>query len=148
MRDQDRSTRLFLAVAVKFTLEILLLAAVASYAAWSNFHPLVRGAIDLTLPERVTGWTFDPESPLEALEVQLFIDGRFYAAQRADQPRPDLVAAGAASDPHHGFSFTIAPATLPAGRHRVEVFVLRPALTNHQTLIPLANEPKSFFVEP
>ncbi|MFM8394230.1 MAG: hypothetical protein ACKOB4_09950 [Acidobacteriota bacterium] len=148
MREQDRSTRLLLAIAGKLTLEMLLLAAVASYAAWSNFHPLLRGAVDLTTPERVSGWAFDPESPLEPLEVQLFIDGQFYAALRADQPRPDLVQAGAAPDPHHGFSFTIAPATRRPGRHRVEVFVLRAALTNYQTLIPLANEPKSFFVEP
>ncbi|MFN9742883.1 MAG: hypothetical protein ACK562_12350 [Acidobacteriota bacterium] len=148
MRDEDRSTRLFLAVAGKFPLEILLLAAVASYAAWSNFHPLVRGAIDLALPERVAGWAFDPEQPRTPLEVQLFIDGQFRATQRADQPRPDLVAAGATPGPDHGFNFPIPPAALSAGRHTVEVFVLRPALNGYRTLVPLSNEPKSFSIEP
>jgi hypothetical protein len=148
MSNQDLSLRLILALVGKLSVEVLLLTALISYASWSNFHPLVRGTVDLALPERVAGWVFDPAEPLETPEVQLFIDGHLFAAQRADQPRPDLVEAGATPDPNHGFAFLIQPATLSAGQHRVEVFVVRPAINGNRTLIPFSTEPKSFLVEP
>lgn len=148
MSDMDRTTRLLLAITGKFAVEILLLAAVASYAAWTNFHPLVRGSIDLAGPERVAGWAFDPAAPLETIEVELFIDGRFFASQRADRPRPDLLEAGASPDPDRGFSFPIPADAHGVGTHTVEVFALRPALNGNRTLIPLSREVKSFVVQP
>ncbi len=129
------------AVLVKGVLDLLLLTGIAGYAAWSNFPPSIRGAIDLADPEQVAGWALDARHPGTVVAVQLFIDGRFRAAGLANTSRPDLVTAGVAPDPNHGFSFTLEnrPDHRPeVNRPReIEVFVLHEALNGNRTLIPL-----------
>ena len=138
---------LLYAVLAKTFLEIALLCVAASVATFASFHPGVRGAIDVVDGGQVAGWAYDPDTPLTPVEVQLFIDGRFYAAQTADRPRPDLVRAGATVKPTHGFEFPLSSFLPARGRHTVEVFVRRMALGGHQTLIPLTNREKSFWLE-
>jgi hypothetical protein len=136
------AARLYSAIVLKSVLEILFVCALVAFAAFVNLHPLVRGAIDIADASRVAGWACDPRSPGEALEMQLFIDGEFIEARRADEPRPDLVQSAAADNPNHGFTFHLAP--LSPGVHRAQVFAVRPSFGSSLTLLPLAPSPISF----
>jgi hypothetical protein len=147
MENGNRDLRLLYAVLVKGLLDLLLLVGIVGYAARANFPPSIRGAIDLAGPERVAGWAIDAGDPGTVVAVQLFIDGRFSAAGIANTPRPDLVPAGVAPDPNHGFSFTLdsSPDRGPgiSGQPQIEVFVLHEALNGNRTLIPLPRPPAS-----
>ena len=142
----DRTMRILCAIIAKAMIEIVLLAGIASYAAWENFHPLVRGSLDLVGVDQISGWAADPGSGEDPVEVQLFIDGRFHAAQRAANSRPDLVVAGATSTSAHGFSFDLRTASLSRGRHTLNVFVVRKGLNGQLVLIPLSDDERSFFL--
>lgn len=146
--EAEREWRRLGAIILKALLELALLAGIAGYAAWKNFPPSLRGAIDIAGPEQVAGWAIDTESPEACVTVQLFVDGRFVASRIADAPRPDLVRAGvvknAAGKADHGFSFRL-DANLGPGQHRLQVFVLHEALNGYRTLTPLSTEEKSFF---
>ena len=141
MEPDKRDRQRLYAVLVKGALDLLLLTGIVGYAAWSNFPPSIRGAIDLAGPERIAGWALDARHPDAVVTVQLFIDGRFSAAGIANTPRPDLVTAGVAPDPNHGFSFTLenGPDRAPhaTSRRQIEVFVLHEGLNGNRTLIPL-----------
>ena len=145
--DSRTATRLLRAVIAKFFLDLMFICVVASVAAFSNFGPLVRGAIDVADPARVAGWAYDPQAPGERLEVQLFIDGRFAASRRADERRDDLVEAEAAEDAGHGYSFAVAPLGLAPGPHTAQVYAVRRTAGPHQVLLPLAKQPRPFQVD-
>lgn len=140
MGSQDRpvAAPLLRAIGLKAAIEILLLCAVAATAAFINFKPLLRGAVDVADSRTVAGWVSDPSSPGEQVEVHLYIDGHFAASARAGRNREDLVRAGAASDPNHGFSFDLAKLGLSSGPHRAEVFAVRPSSSNGRVLIPVS----------
>lgn len=144
MSDHARSVRLLYLIIVKLMIELLLLAGTASYAAWFTFHPLLHGVIDIASGEEVAGWAFNSAAPEGPVEVQLFVDGRFFASQLADAPRPDLVKAGVTKLPGHGYRFPLVPGVLSKGEHRAEVFAVLPAVNGYRTLIPLSGTPLSF----
>lgn len=141
------ATKLLRAVIAKTFLEILFICVIATLAAFKNYSPLLRGAIDITDQTRVTGWTHDPQTPAEALEVQLFIDDHFIATQRADQRRDDLVRAGATKLPNHGFRFELASVKLANGRHTAQVYAVRDAAGTNKMLVPLTKQPIIFEVQ-
>lgn len=140
--EANTATRLLRAVLAKSWLELLFVCGLATFAAFSNQSPLLRGAIDAADERRVTGWAYDPLAPDEAVAVQLFIDDRFAATQTANLKRDDLVAAGAAPQPQHGFTFELAPLRLPPGRHVVQVYAVRRAAGANKSLLPLAKQPR------
>ena len=140
------ATRLLRAVLAKSFLELLFVCVIATLAAFKNYSPLLRGAIDAADQTRVTGWAYDPQAPEQALEVQLFIDEQFIATQRADARRDDLVRAGAAKQPRHGFSFELAAIKLSNGPHAAQVYAVRAAAGTNKLLLPLAQQPVVFQV--
>jgi hypothetical protein len=140
------ATRLLRALIAKSALEIAAICAIASLAAFSNFNPLVRGAVDVANQQQIAGWALDPLAPGEAVEVQLFIDGQFVARARADQRRDDLVTADVANAPHHGFRFAIEPLALRAGPHAARVYALREAAGANKILTPLTRGANTFTV--
>lgn len=142
------ATKLLRAVLAKSFVEIALVCVAATLAAFSNFSPLLRGAIDVADQTRIAGWAHDPRAPEEPLEVQLFIDGRFIATRRADERRDDLVQAGATSQPQHGFSFPLTEHNLPPGVHTAQVYAVRDASAEHKVLLPLARGQATFKVTP
>ena len=81
--DERTATRLLRSVIVKTILEFILICIAVSFAAFSNFNPQLRGAVDVADQTRVAGWAYDPQTPEEGIEVQLFIDGQFAAARQA-----------------------------------------------------------------
>ncbi|MFZ4795698.1 MAG: hypothetical protein ACOYLN_16370, partial [Blastocatellia bacterium] len=58
----DRTMRILCAIIAKAMIEIVLFAGIASYVAWENFHPLVRGSLDLVGVDQISGWAADPGS--------------------------------------------------------------------------------------
>jgi hypothetical protein len=145
--ERETAARLVPALLVKSLAELAFVCVLVAVAAFVNLHPLVRGAIDIADSSSVAGWAHDPRAPREAIEVQLFIDGRFVAGRRADQPRPDLVAADATDDPAHGFTFPLASFTLPPGPHHAQVYAVRPSFGRGLMLLPLAKSPLAFEVD-
>lgn len=146
--DPQLAAKLLRAIGIKTLLELLFICFLATYAAFVNYHPFLRGAIDLANQTRVAGWAHDPQAPTEALEVQLFIDDRFVATSRAGERRDDLVQARATTLPNHGFSFDLSNMQLPPGEHRAQVYALRTAAGINKMLVPLSQEPLIFRVNP
>jgi hypothetical protein len=138
------ATRLLRAVLAKSFIEIALVCLVATLAAFSNFSPLLRGAIDVADGTHIAGWAHDPRAPEEAVEVQLFIDDQFVATRRATEARADLVRAGATRHPDHGFTFPLTELRLSPGVHSAQVYAVRNSGTEHKVLLPLARTQATF----
>ena len=145
--DPELAPKLLRAIIVKSFLEILFVCFLATWAAFTNYSPLLRGALDQADQRRVAGWAHDPQAPTEALEVQLFIDDRFVATRTANERRDDLVRAGATTLPTHGFSFELGDVRLADGEHTVQVYAVRRAAGAHKMLVPLSREPVLFQVK-
>jgi hypothetical protein len=143
---RNAATRLLRALIAKSAVEIATVCAIAALAAFSNFSPLMRGAVDVADEREVAGWVLDPLAPDEAIEVQLFIDGQFIAVGRAAERRDDLVAAGVTANPNHGFRFTIGPRALGAGEHAARVYAVRAAAGANKILAPITRTPSTFTV--
>jgi len=141
------ASRLLRAVIAKSFIEILFVCAIATFAAFSNFSPLLRGAIDEAGQTGISGWVHDPLSPLEAIEVQLFIDGKFVASKPADEKRYDLVEARATTQPNHGFTFKLDLLNLTEGTHVAQVYALREGSAGNKVLIPILKNPQTFQVK-
>ena len=118
-----------------------LTLSVGAYAVWTeygSFPPYLRGFGEVTPRGEVAGWAVDPTRPGQPLEVQLYVDGRFFAHEAAALPRPDVLAAGRAADLHCGYSFALPP--LPAGEHEARVYALHaPGGGELRTLKQLGN---------
>ena len=145
-QQDNMATRLLRAVLVKTGLEIGFVCVIATLAAFHNASPLLRGALDAADQTHVAGWAYDPLTPDAPLDVQLFIDERFIATQRAERLRVDLVQAGATPTAAHGFRFELAAAPLTAGTHTAQVYAVRNAAGKNKSLIPLAKTPQVFQV--
>jgi hypothetical protein len=143
---ETAATKRLYAVALKAFLDILFICVVVTYTAFRNYSPLLRGAIDEANQQHVAGWAHDPLAPTESLEVQLFIDGAFIAARRANERRDDLVRAGATRLPLHGYRFDLAQIRLTSGPHTAQVYAVRAAGGGSQMLLPLSRKPLAFHV--
>mgnify|MGYP000890741781 CR=1 FL=1 len=121
----SKGTRRLQAVLVKAGLEFLVVIAAVSLAAYSHVNPPIRGAIDIADTTRIAGWAYDPREPDARMEIQFFLDGVFAGATVADQPRPDLVKAEAATTPDHGFSIDTRTLRMAAGRHELKAYAVR-----------------------
>ena len=144
--DSSVPSRLLKAVVAKSFVEIILVCAVATLAAFSTFSPRLRGAIDVVDQTRVVGWAVAPEAPEVALEVQLFIDENLVASKLAGEERIDLVSSGVSSNPNHGFSFDLTRINIAPGRHTAQVYALRPVDGATKILLPVSRPPRVFEV--
>ncbi len=116
MRSHPRPYRL-LAALVAVTLAV---GAAAVVARTVLFPPVFRGFGEVTEDGRVAGWAVAENDSGARVAVQLYVDGRFAGAQVAELPRPDVVAAGRASDERCGYSFALPK--LAAGEHEARVY--------------------------
>ena len=144
--DSSVPSRLLKAVVAKSFIEIVLVCAVATLAAFSTFSPRLRGALDVADQTRVAGWVVAPEAPEVALEVQLFIDEKLVASKLAGEERIDLVSSGVSSNPNHGFSFDLTRINIAPGRHTAQVYALRPIAGATKVLLPVSRPPRVFEV--
>ena len=114
-------------------LTTLAVGALTLYARHAAFPPHFRGFGEVTSRGEVAGWAVNSASPDERVQVELYVDGRFVAHQTAALPRPDVVAAGRASDERCGYTFPLPP--LPPGEHEARVYALHsPASADYRTL--------------
>jgi hypothetical protein len=142
--DQSVASKLLRPIIAKSLIEITFVCVVATLAAFSNFSPLLRGAIDAADQTRVAGWVLDPLDPDRVIEVQLFIDGNFVTSKLADERRDDLVEAGATTNPGHGFTFRLDSLNLADGSHSAQVYALRESPNSNKVLIPISKTSRIF----
>jgi hypothetical protein len=121
--------------------ETLLVGSLAIYFFFSSFPPYFKGWGEAT-HDSIAGWAVDTSAPEARVNVQLFIDGRFIANGTANQSRPDVRAAGWATDDWHGFNFLIT--FIGKGNHEARVYALKESKTR-QTL-QLLGDPIRFIV--
>lgn len=121
-RARVRRARLLKLLLAKLTLDLLFVAALAVYTHAVAFHPFYSGSLDYADSRSVRGWVVDRAEPALAVEVQLYVDGRFAAAALADAPRPDVFEKGFAEDERHGFVFNLGP--VQAGEHEARVYAV------------------------
>ncbi|HZT58305.1 MAG TPA: hypothetical protein VFA21_06700 [Pyrinomonadaceae bacterium] len=117
-----KRSRLTTLVVAKLTLDLLFVCTLAVYSYAVAFHPFFSGSLDTADGRSVRGWVVDRARPESAVEVQLYVDGRFVADGFADQPRPDVSARGYASDERHGFVFNFDPPLV--GEHVARVYAV------------------------
>ena len=117
--------RLTTLVIAKLALDLLFVAALAVYTHAVAFHPLFSGSLDRADSQSVRGWVVDRAQPERAVEVQLYVDGKFAADGLADEPRPDVSAKGYSQDEHHGFVFKLDPPL--TGEHEARVYAVHPS---------------------
>lgn len=141
------ATKLLRAVIAKSFVEVALVCVVATLAAFATFSPQLRGAIDVADQKHIAGWVHDPQTPAQSIEVQLFIDGKFIATERADQRRDDLVKTGATTQPNHGFDISVELLNLPNGEHQAQVYAVREAAGANKILLPITTTPYTFQVD-
>jgi hypothetical protein len=91
----------------KSILETLLVGGLALFAFMTVVPPYFHGWSEFTDDRKVAGWVVNNAAPWERVEVQLFVDGKFVATTVANQPRPDVLAAGWSKDQWHGYTFSI-----------------------------------------
>jgi hypothetical protein len=97
-------------------------ASLAVYTHAVAFRPFYSGSLDYADSKSVRGWVVDRSEPSAAVEVQLYVDGRFAASALAGEPRPDVSEKGFAEDERHGFVFNLG-ATQP-GEHEARVYAV------------------------
>ena len=114
--------RLTTLVIAKLALDLIFVAALAVYTHAVAFHPFFSGSLDHADGVSVRGWVVDRTDTGAAVEVQLYLDGRFYADGPADESRPDVSARGYSQDEHHGFVFKLDPPL--AGEHEARVYAV------------------------
>ncbi len=134
------STKMLKALIAKAGIEIVVIMAAISFAAYSHLNPPIRGAIDVADSTRIVGWAYDPRTPNEHLQVQLFIDGKFTAIRSADELRDDLVSAGAAANSLHGFTFVVPELKLVNGIHSISVYALRSGGGGNKSLLSITKK--------
>ncbi len=107
-------------------------------------EPHFRGWLDEANPVTVRGWVVSRERPDAAVEVHLYVDGRFVEGRATDQARADLAAAGLRADNRHGFIF-FTPALTP-GEHEARVYALREGGEGQGRSLRLVGRPQKFEV--
>jgi hypothetical protein len=121
-RARLRRARLMKLLLAKLTLDLLFVAALAVYTHAVAFHPFYSGSLDYADSRSIRGWVVDRAEPASAVEVQLYVDGRFAAAALADKSRPDVFEKGFAQDERHGFDFRLG--SMQAGEHEARVYAV------------------------
>ncbi|MBI3292282.1 MAG: hypothetical protein HYZ73_05680 [Elusimicrobia bacterium] len=105
----------------------------------SNQVPI--GYLDSATPQSISGWTVDPDNRSASLQVEVLVDGVVKTTVPANQPRGDLVAAGIAPNPEHGYSVSTAGLNLAASTYTVTAQAIdgqtgeRQLLTGSKTLV-------------
>src|SRR5882762_9463424 len=122
---KNPSSRLVHVLIGKSILEVLVVGALAVVTFVTVLPPFFHGWSEVT-ETGISGWAVNNASPWERVEVQLFVDGRFFAEGIANQYRPDVSAAGWAKDPWHGYCFVLTSLAVGEfkGLHEARVYAL------------------------
>jgi hypothetical protein len=127
----------------KSILETLLVGALAVFTFITIFPPYFHGWGEVT-NEGISGWAVNNAEPWDRVEVQLFIDGKFVATAVANEPRPDVHAAGWSKDQWHGYTFPIT--SIGPGAHYGRVYALHESGNGRRKSLQLLGDPIHFVV--
>ncbi len=106
------------AVAIKLTLDLVFVCALAVYTQAVSPRADFKGALEYADARAARGWVYDVARPDAAVEVQLYVDGRFAAAGVAGRPADKDSARGGAR------AFDLSFAQLPPGEHEARVYAV------------------------
>jgi hypothetical protein len=137
------STNLVQVLIGKSIVETVLVGSLAIIAFLSVLPPYFHGWGEVT-EDGIAGWAVDNGSPWERVEVQLFIDGKFFDTGVANRSRPDVSSAGWALDEWHGYSFVVH--SLSPGPHEARVYALRTSGNATRKSLQLLGTPIPFIV--
>jgi hypothetical protein len=145
---KNPSARLIHALIGKSIVETIIVGALAVFTFIAVLPPYFHGWGEVT-ESGIAGWAVNNASPWERVEVQLFVDGKFVADGIADQPRPDVSAAGWAKDAWHGYSFTLT--SFPFGGpetllHEARVYAVQDSGRGARKSLQLLGDPIWFSV--
>ena len=144
-RDGARLSKLLAAKSLAETLFVVALAVLFSY---SHFSPGFRGSLDVADEQRVAGWVVNESEPDVQIEVELYIDDHFVARQRADESRPDVLAAGRARSAEHGFAFETPPLPPRVDEYEARVFAVYAGADRERRALQQVGDPARFKVQP
>lgn len=142
--DSSKRARLAHFLIAKATVETLFVGALAVGFYLTAFTPYFRGSLDAADSRHVAGWVVNQREPHARVEVQLYIDGRFVGNRTADVARPDVLAAGRATDEGHGFVFDTP--SLTAGHHEARVYAVHASGEGERRTLQLLDKPLTFTV--
>jgi hypothetical protein len=130
---------------VKSIIETVLVSTIALAVYTDAFPPTFKGWGE-AVPETQTiaGWAVNVAEPWQRVEVQLFIDGKLIETQVAQQPRPDVLAAGWAKDEWHGYNFVVPG--LSVGAHQARVYALHSSRNGGRYTLQMLGDPIRFDV--
>jgi hypothetical protein len=141
------STSLVNVLIGKSILEVLFVGALAVFTFISILPPYFHGWGEVT-NTGISGWVVNDAAPWDRVEVQLFVDGRFVATAVANEPRPDVFAAGWAKDLWHGYTFSFSSvASLPRGLQEARVYALHNSGGGARKSLQLVGTPLPVFVD-
>ncbi|HEX8556871.1 MAG TPA: hypothetical protein VF668_02150 [Pyrinomonadaceae bacterium] len=120
-----RPARAWLArlVACKLALDLLFVGAFALYTHAGAFRGGFDGALEHADVRGARGWVVDLERPGAAVEVQLFVDGRFAASTVAEELRSDTPEGTPHGAGRRGFTFDFGGGL--RGEHEARVYAVR-----------------------
>jgi hypothetical protein len=125
--------------------ETMLVGAIAVGAYLNAFPPTFHGWGEAVPASRsIAGWAVNDADSWERVEVHLFIDGKLSGTQLANLSRPDVAAAGWASDEWHGYNFAFL--SLPAGDHEARFYALSESGGATRYTLQLLGNPIKFVV--
>lgn len=131
----------------KSILETLLVGVLAVITFITVLPPYFHGWGEVT-DTGISGWVVNDAAPWDRVEIQLFIGGRFVATALANQPRPDVLAAGWSKDQWHGFTFSFSSAaSLPRGLQEARVYALHDSGGGVRKSLQLVGDPLSVIVD-
>jgi len=140
---EETAMRLAHLLIAKAIVETILVGSLAVFTFFTVFPPYFHGWGEAT-SRGISGWAVNYRRPLERVEVQLFVDQRFVASSVANLARPDVVAAGWASDEWHGYEFSVG--ALDGGIHEARVYAMHESGGGTRRSLQLLGDPITFSV--
>lgn len=119
-RPRSRLARLLV---LKSAAEALLVVALAAAFNLSDLRANFSGAVESFDGRTLRGWVVDQDEPAAAVEVQLFIDGRFAQSRLAGPQLSNTESDDRREDARHSFVFSLDPAG--GGGHEARVYAVR-----------------------
>jgi len=137
---RSQLVNLLIGISILQTIFVGLLAVVV----WTKaFPPTFHGWGEAIGSQAIAGWAVNNAAPWERVEVQLFIDGKFYGSQVADMSRRDVLMRGWAKDEWHGYNFAVTD--LAAGNHEAQVYALH--RSGNRMTLQMLGDPIRFHVD-
>ena len=129
----------------KSILETVFVGALAVAVYMNAFPPTFHGWGEaVSESQTIAGWAVNDADPWNRVEVQLFIDGKFWARAEASHQRPDVFAAGWAKDEYLGYAFTTPK--LPPGIHEARVYAVHASRGGARQTLQMLGDPIRFEV--